>query len=462
MVVGVVVCAGCSSSGEKTKLLSLEDFERTEPTTPAAEPTPRDAALGIPPAPPTREIEVPAPIIVGQASPPAPVLPEEIEQIEAVNEALEGGASPDGGQVQPDVAETPSPIPDDFDTDDIEIMPGMPVLADESHAIEDFTLIDATIGQVNGEPIYASRFLRSLDARLAAEARRMNRETWRVEASQLIGNELNGWIINRLFLREAESNLSAQERFGVLYLVESIRQSLRSRNRGSAFALAEALEGEGQTEQERVQDIRDERIIQHQFQQQIEPRVKVTQRDVKREYSRRYNEFNPNPVAHFRIIRITSTNEPLVEQIQIALEAGNSFDELADIPENQYERESGGRLSREFAGEYAEQSFFGSLEVLNDAARKLEPGEFVGPVASGSGSSTRWYWVRLEKIERPPALSLEDVQLQLEDELRARARLVAQNEFIDELRARGSFTDINDMIQQLVEIAEQRYYPDQQ
>jgi hypothetical protein len=139
-----------------------------------------------------------------------------------------------------------------------------------------------------------------------------------------------------------------------------------------------------------------EELIGFQLREKIEKRVSVPSRDIRQEYERFFETFNPPPRATFRLVQIPASKAEAVESFSKRLAAGESFATLAsDATLNAYKPATGGLEEREIEGDRARGAFFGN-EALNAAARTTAPGQVAGPIAVGDNSS----WLFLESIEQ--------------------------------------------------------------
>ncbi|MEM9373096.1 MAG: hypothetical protein AAGA55_05575, partial [Planctomycetota bacterium] len=113
-----------------------------------------------------------------------------------------------------------------------------------------------------------------------------------------------------------------------------------------------------------------------------------------------------------------------------------------------------GLIRSEFEGDYERGEFFGS-DVLNDQARRLEPGEVSEPFELGRYTC----WLKLEGIDRE-AVSLYDAQLAINTELNRARREAARQEYITQLFERARVNNRETLMRRLLAIAEERYGPE--
>ncbi len=318
-------------------------------------------------------------------------------------------------------------------------------------------VLDSLVGQINGNPVYASRFFRDtkLDAALAGLVVKLkNDAAWKAEARTAIRRALLDKIRDELVLAEARSSLTPEQRKGLLFFLEQLRTELISGSGGSEAVVDESLqEREGKNLDEKVQEDLETKLVQREIYQRVASKIIVSWKDVQLEYERRFAEFNPAPVATLRMIWVPTDKPEVVQEFTQALGAGTAFKELAQRAENQFNSGQAGVAERTLKdGVYADTEFFPNKE-LNDAAKSLSPGGIVGPIAY----QRRTAWVHLESINTPTPKSLYDVQLQLDREIKERRFREESEKYLTRLMNSGSFSDVNEMTDKLVAIASDRY-----
>lgn len=335
--------------------------------------------------------------------------------------------------------------------------------AQEEEGGEAEVAIDRLVGQINGRPVFASDFFEPLDARLRAEARRVQigeatPEQWLSFAKSRIGRELRGLVRDELLLAEFEASLSPQERQGLLTFVRNLRETLISENLGSeTLANRRFSEEEGKTLEEMVKSQRNEFLIKEQLRRAVADRVYVSWRDVQMEYERRYDEFNPSGEAVFRMIWVNADDAVAIDEVETKLAAGVPFAEVA-AAHSFFKPSEGGLYAVELSEAGYEETPLFQQELLENTARELDEGEFAGPIRleDDAGRSDRLVWLKLEGVVRDQR-TLAEAQLEIHDELRA-ARWSEENaKYLEKLITEGSVTDINDMEIRLLQFAADRY-----
>lgn len=335
---------------------------------------------------------------------------------------------------------------------------GAPDLA-EGSTTAGTEIVDALVGDVNGRPIQASSFFEPLEARLIAEAAERDRGSWRNFARQQIELQLDLTVENELLRAEALESFPEETRqAGLRNFIQNVRERAISQAGGSSSrAEAQALRDRGLTIDELAEEQINNELITLIYNQAVQQRVHVSRHDIELFYERNYGRYNPTPAAIFQRIRISRREEAAIERISSRLAAGEEFAEVATDPANRASGDTG-TLRKEFEGPdapYESIVIFGRDDALNEPLRKLTPGEWAGPIETGSSA----WWYQLVEIDQPDRMSFYEAQATIEAVLRQRGERLEQERYIGELKRRASFTDLREMTERLLELAESRYYP---
>ena len=321
---------------------------------------------------------------------------------------------------------------------------------------ERVVLVDSLVGQVNGRPIFADVFFEPIEDQLRATSRRLTIPRQFVnEASGIVFDRLRQVVLDELFLAEAESNLSEQQRVGLRYWLQDIQEGLISEKGSGSRSQAEArlMEQEGIDFDTYMSQMRERALTAQLYRERIQQRVIVSWRDVEREYRRRYDEFNPPGTMVLYRIRLNTTRRPeQIEQVKDYLADDDDFMSVAT------------------AVGMRNEGFWAELELgpdgikdsdLNEAIRSriepLEVGQTTEPFEVGSST----WWLHLAEMRQPETRDLydEDLQRILMDQIRQRRQAEEQNVFIDSLLEDGIYDEINVMAERLIAIAVHRYGP---
>ncbi len=314
-------------------------------------------------------------------------------------------------------------------------------------------LIEAKLGDVNGRPIYADRFLEPLSGRLLAEARRMGRSEWMRFAAALIARDMRLILEDELLRAEALKQLTPAQKQGLFAFVQGLRDDLISQSYGSASLAAQSLaEDRGLSEEEYLREQEEQLLVRRALNEALFDRVQVSWRDIRQRYERERAQNRELPTARFRLLRVAGPEE--AAEAARRLGEGEPFRAIASSSINVSNATEGGLQVIEFRWPYEEASFFG-VDSLNDLARGLEPGAYAGPIEIGSTPA----WLYLEEIN-DPARSLYDAQLDILDELRNERFVTERDRYMQRLQSRVNMESLIELQRRLLEIAAERYGPE--
>lgn len=328
-------------------------------------------------------------------------------------------------------------------------------------------VLDSLVGQINGNPVYASKFFRdtNLDASLAGKVNKLKNDAkWKAEAREDIRRALLDKVRDELVLAEARASLTPDQKKGLFYFIGQLRDDLISGAGGSEATVDEGLrEREGKGLDEKVKEDLDTKLVQREIYQRVASKINVSWKDVQLEYDRRADEFNPAPKAVLRMIWLPADKPELIEQFAERIAGAGStpgaFKQVAETDGNLFNSGQGGLAERVFKkDQYAGGEFFPARE-LNEAARQLTVGGTAGPIQTVGANPNvkRVAWIHLESIETPPPKTLYDVQLTLHRELREKRFKEESKKYLEKILNQGSFSDVNDMTDKLVAIATDRF-----
>ena len=312
-----------------------------------------------------------------------------------------------------------------------------------------FLPIDAMVGQVNGQAIYASTVFEAIEDVLLDLGGRRPRLLFRREAEQLVTSRLKGIVLDALILGEAMRDLEDPERLALRQIMQKNREQLLRRFGQGSPALADAtlLNEKGTTLDQTLKDIRRVIVVRRYIDQKVLATVNVSRGDIRRYYRDHADQYKPGSTRTLRRIQVLGEEE--AQQVLRTLEQGTGFAEVASGPPNQYRRLEGGLMSP-VPGEAPLRE-----EELNRALGTLQEGDYFGPIAI---EGTYWF-VYLEKLDRPEGTRLIDAQIEIGEKLTNERERQQQEQFRQRLRREGSFTDEQKMAEVLLGIAMNRYAP---
>ena len=312
--------------------------------------------------------------------------------------------------------------------------------------------VDAMVGHINGEAVYADQvFDVNLVAQLESFGRRHDGEAFRRAAGSVIQDRLQGIIINKLILGEAERNLKENQRRGIEYRIQSEREELlRFYGQGSlAKAKAEFRKQREKELDRHLVEFREELVIGSYVRSKVMPKIVVNQRDVERYYADNIEKYQQ---PDQRVIRlIIAVDAAAATKIQERLGKGHAFDKVAADPElNRYNPGIAGMFN---SGNPVAGQAVTNQDSVNQAIAPLDSGEHAGPIQADS----KVFFVQVIERTEGVKIDLADAQIKIEQILRTTQFEKHALRFRLGLLKRGSYSDPAEMGNKLLEIATTRY-----
>lgn len=305
--------------------------------------------------------------------------------------------------------------------------------------------VEAMVGQIAGQPIYAHHILGGMEEQLATLGRRLPPAAFRQQALTLIYEQVRGLVQDALIRDEARRSLTAQQRAGLDFYIASQREELLRRYGRGSQALAERriLEETGKTLPQNLSDIRTQVMISAYLDRNLKPLINVTRRDIERYY--RDNAATYNPAARREIQLIYADTQDDAAYFLQRLHGGDPFDRLGLDERNTYPGKA------DPINVESNDAMFGPN--IDPAVQSLEEGQWVGPIEN---RGKQWF-IQLRKLDQPDGRSLFDAQVDIERALRTRQERELQIELGEKLRQSASFTNEQRMTEAVLDIAVTRF-----
>ncbi len=312
--------------------------------------------------------------------------------------------------------------------------------------------VEGLVGQVNGRPIFADEVLEPIADELYAESLRLTESAFEDQARMLVGLKIEQMIINDLFLSEARSELSPEQKQGLIAFMRKLREDLVSEEGGSATRVEQRLwEEEGKTVEEFLEYRQQEALIEQYIQQKILPRVHVTWRDVLRAWERlRYRYETSGQVELGWIFLPREGSEEMAGQVSASLASGVPFSEVAES----VGMRDGGRWKVFPTGDGG----VADIEVAAELKTMLE-GMVKGEVRGPATVRSSLVWLTILDISQPRTASIYDpnIQMEIRDNLFGQRFAEEQDRFVRSLLNKGSYDAIETMKKRVALIAIGRY-----
>ena len=326
-------------------------------------------------------------------------------------------------------------------TDEIRVKPG-----------EKWT-IESLIGQINGRPVYAGKFMTSIEdriLRIVAENPPGNAQRL---IEKLIQDRFQQYINNELIISEAEGMLSPEMQAGIFAWIQSIQEQTVAGNGGNRTSASQSIEDQfGMNMEQYLKEKRDEALASDLLRRRVEPRTIVSWRDVERQYSMLEKEFNPEPRITIGRIRLQVSDELEIKNVQERFKRGETFEQVTtalNVPD-------GGKWQQ-----YAlPKNGLAGLELADDIKKILlavENGQVTEELRKGSTAT--WYCVTNVQQQATRSIFESALQRSIRRGLKEQRGAYERNRYLASLRDRWVTNDIDQMTKRLIVIAWERYLP---
>ena len=326
-------------------------------------------------------------------------------------------------------------------TDEIRVKPG-----------EKWT-IESLIGQINGRPVYAGKFMTSIEdriLRIVAENPPGNAQRL---IEKLIQDRFQQYINNELIISEAEGMLSPEMQAGIFAWIQSIQEQTVAGNGGNRTSATQSIEDQfGMNMEQYLKEKRDEALASDLLRRRVEPRTIVSWRDVERQYSMLEKEFNPEPRITIGRIRLQVSDELEIKNVQERFKRGETFAQVVtalNVPD-------GGKWQQ-----YPlPKNGLAGLELADDIKKILlavENGHVTEELRKGSTAT--WYCVTNVQEQATRSIFESALQRSIRRGLKEQRGAYERNRYLASLRDRWVTNDIDQMTKRLIVIAWERYLP---
>lgn len=326
-------------------------------------------------------------------------------------------------------------------TDEIRVKPGVK------------WTIESLIGQINGRPVYAGKFMTSIEdriLRIVAENPPGNAQRL---IEKLIQDRFQQYINNELIISEAEGMLSPEMQAGIFAWIQSLQEQTVAGNGGNRTSASQSIEDQfGMNMEQYLKEKRDEALASDLLRRRVEPRTIVSWRDVERQYSMLEKEFNPEPRITIGRIRLQVSDELEIKNVQERLKRGETFAQVAtalNVPD-------GGKWQQ-----YPlPKNGLAGLELADDIKKILlavENGHVTEELRKGSTAT--WYCVTNVQQQATRSIFESALQRSIRRGLKEQRGAYERNRYLASLRDRWVTNDIDQMTKRLIVIAWERYLP---
>ena len=326
-------------------------------------------------------------------------------------------------------------------TDEIRVKPG-----------EKWT-IESLIGQINGRPVYAGKFMTSIEDRILRIVAENPPGSAQRLIEKLIQDRFQQYINNELIISEAEGMLSPEMQAGIFAWIQSIQEQTVAGNGGNRTSATQSIEDQfGMNMEQYLKEKRDEALASDLLRRRVEPRTIVSWRDVERQYSMLEKEFNPEPRITIGRIRLQVSDQLEIQNVQERFKRGETFAQVAtalNVPD-------GGKWQQ-----YPlPKNGLAGLELADDIKKILlavENGQVTEELRKGSTAT--WYCVTNVQEQATRSIFESALQRSIRRGLKEQRGAYERNRYLASLRDRWVTNDIDQMTKRLIVIAWERYLP---
>lgn len=240
--------------------------------------------------------------------------------------------------------------------------------------------LGALVVNVNGTPIYANKVLSAVQGALAAQARNMDEDHFRLAVEDEVHRRVDTLVRSELEFAIAQRSLSKDDKDIAERLTEKWRQDQINQAGGSLEVARERARAEGADFEELVQENYRVEMRRVYFQKKEFPRIQITANDMRQYYDQNKDKLFSDPdMERFRVIKISADQagseklaDEQIHEIRDKVTHGADFAQLAGAMNSdpmllQYKGDVG------MGQPIARGSFV--VEQVDDAVWKLNPGQ---------------------------------------------------------------------------------------
>jgi hypothetical protein len=167
--------------------------------------------------------------------------------------------------------------------------------------------LGALVVNVNGTPIYANKVLSAVQGALAAQARTLDEERFRLAVEDEVHRRVDTLVRSELEFAIAQRSLSKEDKDIAERLTEKWRQDQIDQAGGSLEVARQRARAEGTDFEELVQENYRVEMRRVYFQKKEFPRIQITANDMRQYYDQNKDKLFSEPdMGRFRVIKISS------------------------------------------------------------------------------------------------------------------------------------------------------------
>lgn len=313
--------------------------------------------------------------------------------------------------------------------------------------------IESLVGQINGRPVYAGKFMTSIEDRILRIVKENSPAAAKQMIEKLIQERFQQYINNELIISEAEGMLSPEMKAGIFAWIQSLQEQTVAGNGGNRTSASQSIEEQfGMNMEQYMQEKRDEALAMDLLRRRVEPRTIVSWRDVERQYSMLEKEFNPEPIITIGRIQLSVSDELQIQSLQERFKRGETFAQVAaalNVPDGGkwqvYPLPKNGVAGLPLA------------ENIIKVLLAVENGQVAEELRKGSTAT--WYCVTNVQGQANRSIFDSSLQRSIRRGLKEQRSIFERNRYLASLRDKWVTNDIDQMTGRLIVIAWDRYLP---
>jgi parvulin-like peptidyl-prolyl isomerase len=320
--------------------------------------------------------------------------------------------------------------------------------------------LGALVVNVNGTPIYANKVLSAVQGALAAQARSLDEDHFRLAVEDEVHRRVDTLVRSELEFAIAQRSLSKEDKDIAERLTEKWREDQINHAGGSLEVARQRARAEGADFEELVQENYRVEMRRVYFQKKEFPRIQITANDMRQYYDQNKDKLFSEPdMGRFRVIKISTEqagSEQLADQqiheIRDKVTHGQDFAQLAGamnsdpmLLQNKGDVGVGQPIAR---GSFV-------VEQVDDAVWKLKPGQVTQVIRVGDD----FYLAKLEQKTPGHTQPFEDdaVQNEIRRTLEAEQFQALREERVQELMRNAIIYPDPPFYTPVIEMAMEKY-----
>jgi hypothetical protein len=343
--------------------------------------------------------------------------------------------------------------------------------------------VNAYLGMVNGEPMFADGVLRPKDEELKRIAKlSRSLSEFKSAARDVVQQEINLQEGDILALKDAKAALTDDDNKRVDTYMNIITKEMLTKYEGSAAKAEQDLRAQGTTMAKVLEDKKRSFIVNFYMHKVLAPKIVVTRQQIMEEYQRKIKDFTHPadvdlytisiPIDNYlkkpgpdnkQVVNDSPTDEEMhnataaalnyARQLVYQIKAGADFAELAANVSKDPKAKQGGRWAHTHRGDLANKDW-------EDTAFSLPAGGIADPIVTINKTDHTQNAVVIIKVGQVTPARIEpfsEAQDAIYNSLRDKQYFTLVKEYYDKLRAKAAVEGVDHMVDTATDVAVTRY-----